>query len=68
MSRLLTVPEVAGKLRIANCTVYELVRKRRLPAIRLRGKLLFREDAIDELLRKAEQPALTSDSPLPATA
>jgi excisionase family DNA binding protein len=52
--RLLTVPEVAARLRGSRYFVYDLVKSGKLPAVRLGGKVLFREGAVEDLVKRAE--------------
>jgi excisionase family DNA binding protein len=72
----LTVPEVAGYLRINEKKVYELVREGNLPATKATGKWLFPRRLVEEwLLESAHAGVLAdrllvagSDDPLLATA
>jgi excisionase family DNA binding protein len=67
MSRLLTVAEVAERLNLCRWTVRKLAQHGKLPAVRLvPGKLLFREDDVEEAVRRASQPA--ASVPVPAGA
>jgi excisionase family DNA binding protein len=57
MAKLLTVPEVAERLRVSVWTVYKLVEQQKLRAIRLTpGKLLFSEAIIEATIRQAQDP------------
>jgi excisionase family DNA binding protein len=57
MAKLLTVPEVAERLRVSVWTVYKMAQARELPAIRLvRGKLLFSEPIVEEAVRRSQTP------------
>jgi excisionase family DNA binding protein len=53
--KLLTVPEVAERLRCSRWGVYAMARDGRLLAVRLSSRrLLFTEAAVEEAVRKAE--------------
>ncbi len=55
---ILNVPEAAALLRISTRTLREHVSARRLPVVRLGGRLLFRREALLGALEKATVPAL----------
>jgi excisionase family DNA binding protein len=53
---LLTVPEVAERLRCSRWGVYAMARDGRLTSIRLSSRrMLFEESAVEEAIRKAER-------------
>ena len=47
---LMTIDEVASYLRVKKRTVYDWVKKRKIPAIKAVGLWRFRKDRIDEWL------------------
>ncbi len=65
---LLTVEEVATKLRVTRHTAYQYIKNGLIQAIRLggqtRGRLRVRREAVDAYLAGA-QPAAVPDSPAP---
>jgi excisionase family DNA binding protein len=63
MSNLLTVSEVAARLRCSRWGVYAMAKDGRLPAVRLSSRrLLFDEDAVEQAVRNAQrQPTISSD-------
>jgi excisionase family DNA binding protein len=54
---LLTIPEVAARLRMSRWTAYSLVKAGELRAIRIRSRVLVRSDELDDFVRQAERPA-----------
>jgi len=55
-TKLMTVPEVAERLRCSRWGIYSMARDGRLPAIRLSSRrLLFTETAVEDAVRKAER-------------
>jgi excisionase family DNA binding protein len=68
MSRFLTVPEVAERLRVWTWYVHDLVRTDGLPAFRLgpRGRLLFDPDEFDAAVGRT--PNASPGSAAPAAA
>jgi excisionase family DNA binding protein len=57
MTRLLTVLEVAERLRLSKWSVYRLVQEGTLPAVRLvPGRLLFDPAAVENCIREAARP------------
>jgi excisionase family DNA binding protein len=57
MSQLLTVREIAKRLRISRWAIYDMARDGRLPAVRLSThKLLFDPEAVAEAIRRATGP------------
>ena len=50
MSRLFTVSEVAGVMRVSRMTVYRLIRRGQLKAIRVGRNYRVREDDLNEYL------------------
>lgn len=61
---LLTVPEAARVLRISRNKVYELVRQRLIPAVRLGKNIRIPRQALDRWI--AEQSAPSTGHPDPA--
>lgn len=52
--RLLTVPEVLGKLRVSRKTLYDHIRQKKIPAIKLGRRVLFCwPDVLDSLKRQS---------------
>ena len=47
-NEILTLDEVAGYLRVKKRTVYDWVRKGKIPAIKTVGQWRFKKDQIDE--------------------
>ena len=54
---LYTIAEVAKRLKVNRNTVYELIRKGRLKAVRL-GSLKVREKALEEFLDTLEEAGI----------
>lgn len=50
----MTVQETAAYLGISTDTVYELVRRKEIPHIRIRRRILFRRDTLDNWLSRME--------------
>jgi excisionase family DNA binding protein len=55
--KLLTPSETSVALRISIKTLYRWVYERKIPYIKLHGKLLFEEEAISGYVRKSIDPA-----------
>lgn len=69
MPELMTTGEIASYLRLKERKVYDLVRRERIPCIRITGKLLFPKPVIDRwLLRHTEfaGPSLRAAPPVVA--
>ena len=49
---LMTIEEVAAYLRVKKRTVYDWVRKNKIPAIKAVGQWRFKKEKIDEWLEK----------------
>ncbi len=67
MPEFLTTAEVADYLRIKERTVYELVRRRRIPCSRVTGRLLFPKSMVEAWVRaqvEYEGPALAPAPPV----
>lgn len=62
MRQLLTVPEVAARIRMSRWGVYALIRSGRLPAVQLRpgGRILVDESALERLLSEHVMPQQAS--------
>jgi excisionase family DNA binding protein len=57
MTELLTVPEMAQRLRMSRWAIYDMAKDGRLPAVRLSSrKLLFDREAVAEAIRRASGP------------
>jgi len=50
MSKILTVPDLAQKIKLSTSTVYRYVSQRKIPFYKLDQAVLFREEDIDEWL------------------
>lgn len=50
--QLLTVKETCARLRISRATLYNLVKRRKLAIVKIGGKSLIRDDAIDRLIER----------------
>jgi len=50
----MTVQETAAYLGISTDTIYEMVRRKEIPHIRLRRRILFRRDTLDAWLSRME--------------
>lgn len=50
----LTVPEVARYLGVSTDTIYTMVKRKQIPHVRVRRRILFRIESIDEWMRKQE--------------
>lgn len=59
MSQLLTVAEVAERLRLSHRSVYRLAKEHRITFIRLSGQLRFPEDALEAYLTAARVEAVS---------
>lgn len=56
--QLLTVPEVAERLRISQRSVYRLAKEHRLSYVRVSGQLRFPADEFEAYLTSALVPAV----------
>lgn len=56
----LTVSETAAYLGVSDDTIYELVRRKEIPHFRLRSRILFRRDTLDEWMTKLERKSINS--------
>lgn len=56
-AELLTIAEVAGRMRVSKMTVYRLVHGGELPAVRFGRSFRVHESAVDELIRAARYEA-----------
>ncbi|MFZ0245394.1 helix-turn-helix domain-containing protein [Candidatus Binatus sp.] len=61
-SRVLTVQEVSGYLRVHSSTIYRMLKKNQLPAFRVGSDWRFTVEAIDKWRATVE-----SGAPLPAS-
>ena len=48
----MTITELAGYLKVTRRTIYEWLKDRKIPAIKLVGQWRFKKDKIDEWLEK----------------
>ena len=51
-SKIMTVREVAGYLRISDAKVYRLVKEHRIPVVRIGKTWRFRKDLIDDWISR----------------
>ena len=58
MDRLLTVDEAAAALRLKKSTLYKYSSSRRIPVVRLGGKLLFSERRLQEWIDARSREAI----------
>jgi excisionase family DNA binding protein len=58
MDRALTLNEVAALLRVRPSTIYRLVKKGRIPGLKIEGEWRFNQDLIERWIRERE----TADS------
>ena len=54
MPKILTLPEVADYLRVHPSTIYRLVKKGQIPALKIGSDWRFNRESIDEWLAAAE--------------
>jgi len=54
MTQMLTVREVAERLRVSPATVYRWVRRGKLEALRIGGTTRIEEEALSEFIEKAK--------------
>ena len=54
-AKMLTVKEVADRLKVSRFTVYRWINKGRLKALRIDGILRVEEEAYNELIEKGKQ-------------
>ena len=50
----MTVAEAAAYLGVSTDTIYEMVRRREIPHIRIRRRIFFRRDTLDAWLSRME--------------
>jgi excisionase family DNA binding protein len=61
---ILTLPEVAQLLKVAEKTVYTMAQKSQLPAFKVRGQWRFKREDIDAWIEQQKQAhAVDSESP-----
>jgi excisionase family DNA binding protein len=63
MEKLLGVEEVAGLLGVSRFTIYSWAAKRRLPAVKVGSRLMFRPSEIRRWVDSRSQPADGSGAP-----
>ena len=52
---LMTITELAGYLKVTRRTIYEWLKNRRIPAVKLVGQWRFKKDKIDEWLEEQSE-------------
>jgi|GEM_PF-2415716 len=52
MPKYMTAKELTGYIRLSKATIYDLVRKRKIPFIPFGRKILFEESSIDKWMMK----------------
>ncbi|MFX0197214.1 MAG: helix-turn-helix domain-containing protein [Candidatus Hodarchaeota archaeon] len=62
MGRLFTVEETKEIFRISRSTLYRWVMERRIPYIKVGGRLLFKPNEIDGLLKEKSIRAISNES------
>ncbi|MCM8797618.1 MAG: helix-turn-helix domain-containing protein [Candidatus Omnitrophica bacterium] len=55
---LMTIDEVADYLKVTRRTIYDWLKRKKIPAIKLVGQWRFRKDKIDAWIDKAADNAL----------
>jgi excisionase family DNA binding protein len=66
IDQLLTVPEVASRLRMSSWGVYKMTQQNRLPVVRVGSRLRFSAKAIDDYLRhRTTGPRKVKETPVP---
>jgi excisionase family DNA binding protein len=55
-NRLLTVPEVAAKLRVSESWVYKQTKQLRIPHVKLGSHIRFREESLSRWLDEQVHP------------
>lgn len=55
---ILTVREVAEYLRMSETKIYQLVKERRIPAVRIGKSWRFRKDLLDDWLIQCTEPSV----------
>jgi len=56
----LDVAEVAALLGVSHTTIYKLVREQQIPHFRVRSRIFFRLDSINEWISEMENKAVNS--------
>jgi excisionase family DNA binding protein len=49
---LMTITELAGYLKVTRRTIYEWLKRRKIPAVKLVGQWRFKKDKIDQWLER----------------
>ena len=57
----LDVAEVAALLGVSHTTIYKLVREKQIPHFRIRSRILFRLESINEWIGEMESKAVSSE-------
>jgi excisionase family DNA binding protein len=60
MSDLLTVTQVAKRLQVSQSTVYSEVREGKIPHVKVRKRILFREDKLEAWLENQPSNSLNN--------
>lgn len=60
---ILTVREVAEYLRMSETKIYQLVKERRIPAVRIGKSWRFRKDLLDDWLIQCTEPSVEEIDP-----
>ncbi|MDN9012795.1 helix-turn-helix domain-containing protein [Brevibacillus laterosporus] len=51
----MSVSELATYLGVSTDTIYRVVQRKQIPNTRVRGRIFFRKEVIDEWMRKSEE-------------
>jgi len=65
---ILTLPEVAELLKVAEKTVYTMAQKGELPAVNVRGQRRFERDDIDAWIERQKVVAVKGRAPMTSSA
>jgi excisionase family DNA binding protein len=60
MDEILTLPEVATLLKVADKTVYAMAQRHEIPAFKVRGQWRFRRDDLEAWIRDQTTGAATT--------
>ncbi|WDH83301.1 helix-turn-helix domain-containing protein [Paenibacillus urinalis] len=55
MKKILTVSELASYLQVSTDSIYAMVREKQIPHIRVRRRILFNTELIEEWMRSKAQ-------------
>jgi len=59
--KLLTIPEVCERVRVSRATLYRLIKRGTLPLVKIGGKSLIAEDALQKLIRTSSTSKKVED-------